>query len=185
VNLARQPSSRTTDVLVTIVRDARSVLVYARDEGIDHLHRRVMNGGQRIHDPVPDARPPPTNEAVVAGRAGFIGLRPREGRREAFTGETTGQVLSCETVQFRGALAAPAGICAGGARRNPCPYRDPHRPAERSTATTGIVTRPPTHAASILQVFIGYCGVPLTARLRNFASLSRSGWSYLKAVELR
>ncbi|MDA9504266.1 hypothetical protein XI09_05780 [Bradyrhizobium sp. CCBAU 11386] len=75
VNLACQPSSRTTYILVAIVRDAGSVLVYTHDGGIDHLHRRVVTGGQRIHDPVPDARPPPTNEAIVAGCAGTVGLR--------------------------------------------------------------------------------------------------------------
>src|ERR1700722_18668463 len=49
-----------------IVGDAGSVLVHADDRGIDHLHRRVTTGGQCIHDPVPDASPPPTNEAIVA-----------------------------------------------------------------------------------------------------------------------
>ena len=32
-----------------VVRDAGSVLVHAHDGGIDHLHRRIMTGGQRIH----------------------------------------------------------------------------------------------------------------------------------------
>jgi hypothetical protein len=41
---------------------------------IDHLHRRVMAGGQRIHDTVPDACPP-TNEATIASGAGTIGFR--------------------------------------------------------------------------------------------------------------
>jgi hypothetical protein len=53
-------------VLVVIVRNAGSVLMHAHDGCIDHLHRRVMTGGQRIHDPIPDASLPPTNEAVVA-----------------------------------------------------------------------------------------------------------------------
>ena len=30
------------------------MLVHAHDGGIDHLHRRVMTGGQFIHDLVPD-----------------------------------------------------------------------------------------------------------------------------------
>jgi hypothetical protein len=38
------------------------VLVHAHDGGIDHLHRRVVTGSQRIHDLVPDASPPPPNE---------------------------------------------------------------------------------------------------------------------------
>lgn len=49
--------------------------MHAYDGGIDHLHRRVMTGGQRIHDPIPDASLPPTNEAVVASGAGAIGFR--------------------------------------------------------------------------------------------------------------
>jgi hypothetical protein len=57
--------------------------------------------------------------------------------------------------------------------------------AEGSTATVGIVTRPPTQAASILRESIGYSGTPSTTKLRNFASLSRSGRRSLKAVELR
>jgi hypothetical protein len=39
--------------LVIVVRD--TLLVDAHDGGIDHLHRRIITGGQRIHDPVPDA----------------------------------------------------------------------------------------------------------------------------------
>ena len=48
VNLAREASSRATHSLVIVVRDTRSVLVHAHDGGIDHLHRRIMTGGQRI-----------------------------------------------------------------------------------------------------------------------------------------
>ncbi len=55
VNLARQAPSRAPHLLVIVVRDAGSVLVHAHDGGIDHLHRRVMTGGQCIHDPVPYA----------------------------------------------------------------------------------------------------------------------------------
>jgi hypothetical protein len=39
------------------------------------LHCRVMTGGQRIHDAVPYASLPPTNEAIIASGAGAIGLR--------------------------------------------------------------------------------------------------------------
>jgi len=67
--------SRATHILEIVVRDAGSVLVHAHDGGVDHLHRRVVTGGQRIHDLVPDASPPPTNETVVTGGARTIGLR--------------------------------------------------------------------------------------------------------------
>jgi hypothetical protein len=39
-----------------------------RDGGINHLHRRVMTGGQRFHDLVPDASLSPAHEAIVASR---------------------------------------------------------------------------------------------------------------------
>jgi SAM-dependent methyltransferase len=35
--------------------------VHAHDRRIDHLHRRIMSSGQRLHDPVPDACPPPAD----------------------------------------------------------------------------------------------------------------------------
>jgi len=40
------------------------MLVHAHDGGIDHLHRRIVTSGQRIHDPVANASPPPPNEAT-------------------------------------------------------------------------------------------------------------------------
>ena len=49
--------------------------VHAHDRRIDHLNRRIMSGGQRIHDPVPDACPPPADEAIVASRGRSIALR--------------------------------------------------------------------------------------------------------------
>jgi hypothetical protein len=58
--------------LVIVVRDTGSVLVHAHDGGIDHLQRRIMTSGQRIHDLVPDASPPPPNEAIVTSGAGTI-----------------------------------------------------------------------------------------------------------------
>ncbi len=58
-------------------------------------------------------------------------------------------------------------------------------PNGHSRAAVGIVTRPPTQAASIFRESIGYSGTPSTTKLRNFASLSRSGRRSLKAVELR
>jgi hypothetical protein len=75
VNLAGQATSRATHSLVIVVRDTRSVLVRAYDRSIDHLHCRIMTSGQRIHDVVPDASPPPPHEAIVTGGAGTIGLR--------------------------------------------------------------------------------------------------------------
>jgi hypothetical protein len=39
----------------------------ADDGGVDHLHGRVMRASQRIHNLAPDARPPPPDEATVAG----------------------------------------------------------------------------------------------------------------------
>ena len=62
-------------MLLFIARDAGPVLVHAHDSRIYHLHRRIMSGRQRIHDPVPDASPPPANEAIVASRMGAIALR--------------------------------------------------------------------------------------------------------------
>ena len=75
VYLAGQAPSRATHILMIVVRDTGSVLVHADDGGINHLYRRVMTGSQRIHDLVPDASPPPPNEAIVAGGAGTIGFR--------------------------------------------------------------------------------------------------------------
>jgi hypothetical protein len=54
--------------LVIVVRDAGCVLVYPHDGGIDHLHSVVMTSGQGIHDPVPNASLPPTNEAIITTR---------------------------------------------------------------------------------------------------------------------
>jgi hypothetical protein len=47
--------------------------MHANDRGIDHLHRRIMTSGQRVHDLVPDASLPPPNEAIVTGGARTIG----------------------------------------------------------------------------------------------------------------
>jgi hypothetical protein len=64
-----------------VVGDAGSMLVHADDRGIDHLHRRVTTGSQCIHDPIPDARPPPPNEAIVTSGAGTMVLRQVAPRR--------------------------------------------------------------------------------------------------------
>ena len=74
VNLAGQATPRATHILMIVARDTGTVLVHAHDGGIDHLHRRVMTGGKRIHDLVPDASPPPPNKAIVTGGAGTIGV---------------------------------------------------------------------------------------------------------------
>ena len=70
-----QAPSRAIHILMIVVRDLGSVLVYAHDRGIDHLHRRVMTGSQRIHDLVPDAGLPPPNEAMIASGTGTTGFR--------------------------------------------------------------------------------------------------------------
>src|SRR4029453_16945194 len=73
VNLAGQAASRVAHLLVIVVGHGSPVLVHTNDGGIDHLHRRVVTGSQRFHDPVPDASPPPPNEAIVTtGGAGTV-----------------------------------------------------------------------------------------------------------------
>jgi hypothetical protein len=42
--------SRTLAILMIVVRDTGPLLVHAHNGGINHLHRRVMTGSQRIHD---------------------------------------------------------------------------------------------------------------------------------------
>jgi len=54
------------------VRDLESEF---RARTCTHEERRVMTAGQTSHDPIPNACTPPTNEAIVAGRAGTVGLR--------------------------------------------------------------------------------------------------------------
>jgi hypothetical protein len=72
VYLAGKSAARTAHMLLFVIRDAGPVLVHAHDRCIDHLHRRIMSGSQRIHNPVPDAGPPPANEAIVASRMGTV-----------------------------------------------------------------------------------------------------------------
>ena len=72
VNLAGKSASRTAHMLLFVACDTGPVLVHAHDRRIDHLHRRIMSGSQRIHDPVPDASPPPANETIVASRMGTV-----------------------------------------------------------------------------------------------------------------
>ena len=63
-----------------VVRDTGPKLVHAHDRGIDHLHRRIMTSGQRIHDLVPRLPPAASersdynkwcgDQRPLAGRAG-------------------------------------------------------------------------------------------------------------------
>jgi len=61
-------------VLLPVPRDAGPVLVRAYDRRINHLHGRVMSDGQRLHDLVPDASPPPSARGMPRGSFGSIGL---------------------------------------------------------------------------------------------------------------
>jgi hypothetical protein len=70
MNLVRHAPSRATHVLVIVVCDTGSVLMHAHDGGIDHLHRRIVTGGQRFHDLVPDPGLSPAPKPIVAGRVG-------------------------------------------------------------------------------------------------------------------
>jgi hypothetical protein len=75
VNLACQAAARSAHILLVVISDSGSVLVHAHNGSIDHLHRRVMSCGQRIHDPIPNAGPPPPDEAIITSGTGTIGLR--------------------------------------------------------------------------------------------------------------
>src|SRR5262249_13571224 len=46
---------------------AGTVLMHADKGRVDHLYSRVMGARQRVHNLAPDARPPPADEAIVAG----------------------------------------------------------------------------------------------------------------------
>jgi hypothetical protein len=50
----------------------RTMLMHADDRRVDHLYRSVVGASQRIHDPAPNASPPPANEAIVAGGIGVL-----------------------------------------------------------------------------------------------------------------
>jgi hypothetical protein len=43
LDLASQPTTRATNMLVSVIGDAGSMLVHADDGRIDHLHRRIMS----------------------------------------------------------------------------------------------------------------------------------------------
>ena len=61
-------------MLPAAIGDAGAMLVHADNRCVDHLNGRVVSGTEPIHDPVPDAGSPPTDEAVVAGRVGAISI---------------------------------------------------------------------------------------------------------------
>src|SRR5262249_19478660 len=69
--------------------------MHADDRRIDHLQCGVMSASQCIHDPAPDARSTPTNEAVVAGSVRTERIRqiaprcPRSQDPEDATEDTT------------------------------------------------------------------------------------------------
>jgi hypothetical protein len=53
--------------LAPVPFDAGPVLMHADDGGVYHLNSSVMGSGERVDDALPNASPPLTNEAVVAG----------------------------------------------------------------------------------------------------------------------
>jgi hypothetical protein len=77
VNLGRQAPSRVPHIFMIVVRDTGSELVHTYDRRVDHLYRRGMTGGQRIHDADRDASLTPTNKAIITSGARTIGLRHR------------------------------------------------------------------------------------------------------------
>ena len=74
MDLAGQPATRATNMLVVIIGDARTMLVHADNGRIDHLHRRIMCRRQGIHHLIPDASASPANKAVVTSRRWTIAV---------------------------------------------------------------------------------------------------------------
>src|SRR5262249_61917459 len=68
MNLAGQAASRPAHELSPVPRNASTMLVYANDRRVDHLHGGILGAGQCAHELGPHARPSPANEAIVAGR---------------------------------------------------------------------------------------------------------------------
>src|ERR1700751_5560403 len=68
MNLAGQSASRPPHRLSPVSRDARPMLMYANNRGVDHLHGGIMGAGQCTHELCPHARASPANEAIVASR---------------------------------------------------------------------------------------------------------------------
>jgi hypothetical protein len=66
MQLARQASPRASYSLVAAVGDAGSMLVDSEHWRVDHLRSGIVRDRQGLHDPAPDAGPPPANEAIIA-----------------------------------------------------------------------------------------------------------------------
>src|SRR5262249_17450370 len=75
MNLAGQTASRSAHGLSLIASDAGTVLMHADNRRVDHLHGCIVRSGQCVHDPAPDASPPPANETIVAGGMGAEAIR--------------------------------------------------------------------------------------------------------------
>jgi hypothetical protein len=73
--LAGQTASRTAHGLSLVASDTSGVLMNAHNRRVDHLDGGVMSSSQCVHDPAPDARPTPANEAIVTSRLGAKLLR--------------------------------------------------------------------------------------------------------------
>jgi hypothetical protein len=52
-----------------------AVLMNPHNRSVDHLDGSIMGGSQSVHNPAPDASPPPADEAVVASGVGAEALR--------------------------------------------------------------------------------------------------------------
>jgi len=70
VYFGRQPTSRPAHQPCFVPSRATAVLMYADNGGVDHLDGAIMGFGEGLHDQVPDASHPLTNEPVVLGRIG-------------------------------------------------------------------------------------------------------------------
>lgn len=53
----------------------RGLLMGANGSAVDHLDVALMDGGDGVHQPIPDASLSPSHEAVVTGGARPIALR--------------------------------------------------------------------------------------------------------------
>jgi hypothetical protein len=70
-----QPASGTTETMISIpLFCRRALLVDANNRGVDHLHLAVMDFGDSVHEAVPHACFPPSDEAIVTGGAWTIPL---------------------------------------------------------------------------------------------------------------
>jgi hypothetical protein len=67
--------------LSSVPSDAGTVLMHADNGRVDHLDSRVMGARQFVHNLATGVRPPPANEAIVAGRTGAKAVRQITPRR--------------------------------------------------------------------------------------------------------